>query len=1239
MGFVCNYFFQTTKVLGVLINAERVHNNTFQEGVEFYYKYKSTNNIQLLDSAKEHIEKANQMAYQFGTIDKLLQLPKEEYIRTLFRVYNEAFNHDQSNAYLLASRAKLFLWVKNRQLNQAQEIAYKGYLLGEKIKQNILIREAEQIDTKSQVKNENQVMDADLSQMRIFYHDFAVNITSLNDFTFGLLVIGIFIIVTLMIVLVTSLSAIIFKSIENPIDEMVQKFRVIATGNLNTEISIDTDNEIGHLANSFREIQSGLIEVIAYTKKVAGGNYNASLAPRSKEDELSHALNQMVHQLKVSHEKSEQDSWFKSGINQLNEQLRGDQNIADISGHALSFMMEFLHSQLGSVHLYNSEYQFLKLISAVGFDQKKLKERIKLNEGITGRAALEKRLILLADISDSTYTTYSSSGEYHPKQVAVLPLIFNGNLVGVMELSSIQMYTDLEIEFLKNAAEIIAINLNSAINMVKTNELLQKTQDQASELQVQQEELRVANEELMEHTNVLTESEKRLQVQQEELRVANEELEERTRQLEIQKEDISVKNSELLKIKDELELKARQLQLSSQYKSEFLANMSHELRTPLNSLLILSNILSNNKSGNLTEDQVRSASIIHKSGSDLLVLINEILDLSKIEAGKMTIEMAEVRTLDIQEEILMNFTATAEDKKLRFEVEVSHQFPEKIITDRQRLMQIIKNLLSNAFKFTSRGSVTVGLIPTPGDFKSSIQALNTSNSCCIKISDTGVGIPADKMESIFEAFQQADGSISRKFGGTGLGLSISRELIKILGGEIQLESKMGEGSTFYIYLPTSPSTDDKPLETKPPVSEQALNGTNNLLVKPTEKQTKSIPFFIEDDRDSAKNEAIVLIIHPARKQAEKFLQQARAKNYKAIVAATIEDGMVLAENYHPLAIMLAQELVNDKDQQNYTRLKANPLVSKLPVHLISSIDYGGSLAEDSELKTLETFEFGDALKQLEPDGLSHSKKILVVEDDTVTRQLVKTLLSGLDIEIQEANNAEDAYELISIENFDCIILDLGLPDYSGKELLQKLKQNNISIPKIIVYTGEDLSKEDLKSLNTFTNTIILKGIKSDERLMDEVTLFLHQVARNNPGVKIKRPVEDTEGDVLFKGKRILVVDDDIRNVFALGKILEDKDIEVLEAENGQMAIDVLNENKEIDLILMDVMMPVMNGYEAIRIIRNTPEIKDIPIICLTAKAMKEDYENALKNGANDYLSKPLNEEKLFGMLKIWLYKK
>lgn len=1233
MGFVCNYFFQTTKLLGVLINAERVHNNTFQEGVEFYYKYKVSNNPLFLDSAVIHMGTANQMAYQFANIEKLLQTDEEQYIKTLYTVYNEAMDHKISNAYLMANRVKLFIWIKNKQLDEAQKIAYEVYDLGEKIKQGV------QLESNERIIGSNQQLDEDTAKMRGYYHDFAANISLLNDYTFGLLIIGIFIIVVLMVIVVTSLSTIIFRSIEVPIEEMVQKFRVIATGNLNTEISIDTDNEIGHLANSFREIQSGLIEVIAYTKKVAAGNYNASLSPRSAEDELSHALNQMVDQLKKSHEKSEQDSWFKSGINHLNEQLRGEQSIADISNHALSFMMEFLHSQLGSVHLYNPEYQFLKLISSIGFDHKKLKERIKLNEGITGRAANEKKLILLSDISDNSYTTYSSSGEYHPKQVAVIPLMFNKNLIGVLELSSLQAYTDLEILFLQNAAEIIAINLNSAVNMVKTNELLQKTQDQASELQVQQEELRVANEELLEHTNVLTESEKRLQVQQEELRVANEELEERTRQLEIQKEDISIKNTELMQIKDQLEQKAKQLQLSSQYKSEFLANMSHELRTPLNSLLILSNILSNNKNGNLTEDQVRSAKIIHKSGSDLLVLINEILDLSKIEAGKMNIEMGEVHAMDIKEEILMNFNATAEDKKLKFEVTISGQFPEKITTDRMRLMQIIKNLLSNAFKFTSKGSVTVGFIPTPADYKSTLQTLNATNTCCIKVSDTGVGIPADKMEAIFEAFQQADGSISRKFGGTGLGLSISRELIKILGGEIQLESKMHEGSTFYIYIPTTMGLEKKTLDAKSSDHQPSLNGTKVAITESTEMLQKPIPFFIEDDRDRAKNEPTVLIIHPEKKQAEKFLQQARAKNYKAVVAASVDDGLILAENYHPLAIMLARELVKDKDPENYTRLKANPIMSKLPVHLISSIDYAGPSAEDSELKTLGTLEFADALEQLEPDDLSHSKKILVVEDDSITRLLVKTLLSGLDIEIQEANSGESAYELITNENFDCIILDLGLPDYSGKELLSKLKQDNIFIPKIIVYTGEELSKEDLKNLNTFTNTIILKGIKSDERLMDEVTLFLHQVSRKHPVVKAKSPLDQADGDVLFKGKRILVVDDDIRNVFALGKILEDKDMEVLEAENGQVAIEVLQENKGIDLILMDVMMPVMNGYDAIRIIRNTPGIKDIPIICLTAKAMKEDHENALKHGANDYLSKPLNEEKLFGMLKIWLYKK
>ncbi|HAH26268.1 MAG TPA: hypothetical protein DCL77_21300, partial [Prolixibacteraceae bacterium] len=858
-----------------------------------------------------------------------------------------------------------------------------------------------------------------------------------------------------------------------------------------------------------------------------------------------------------------------------------------------------------------------------------------LNEGLAGRAGAEKRMILLSDISEETYVTYSSSGEFTPKQVVVAPLIFNEALVGVLELSSLYPYSEIEIQFLKDASAIIAINLSSAANMMKTSELLHKTQDQASELQVQQEELRVANEELVEHTQVLTESEKRLQVQQEELRVANEELEERTRQLEIQKDDISLKNKELTDTRDKLELKAKELQLSSQYKSEFLANMSHELRTPLNSLLILSNLLGNNKKGNLTEDQVQSARIIHKSGTDLLHLINEVLDLSKIEAGKMNIEMNDVKTIEIKEEILMNFNATAEDKKIRFEVRLAAGFPAEIETDRYRLMQILRNLLSNAFKFTSTGSVSVDLMPTPLEHLFRNPSLTVPNSCCIKVTDTGVGIPAEKIEAIFEAFQQADGSISRQFGGTGLGLSISKELIRMLGGEIQLESKVGQGSSFYIYLPVKQSLDSEGNESKRMHPEPPMEKMNGEVQSNKTVLKTALPVFIEDDREQALNEPTVLIIHPSQKQAEKFVQQARAKNYKVIAAANIQDGILLAGRFHPMAIMLALELVANKGWQNYQKLKAHPLICKLPIHLISPIEYIGPV-EETKLKTLETVEFADALKQMESHLISHSKQILVVEDDLETRFLVKELLKELDIVIREAKLAEDAYQIMTSETFDCIILDLGLPDYSGKELLEKLKTNGIPIPKVIIYTGKELSKEELKDLNNYTNTIILKGIKSDERLMDEITLFLHQVLKSNPGVKVKTTTVD---DILFKGKKILVVDDEIRNVFALGKVLEEKDIEVLEAENGKMAIDMLNEIKGIDLVLMDVMMPVMNGYDAMRIIRNSPGIKDIPIICLTAKAMKEDHENALKNGANDYLSKPLNEEKLFAMLKIWLYKK
>ncbi|MFY9153113.1 MAG: response regulator [Prolixibacteraceae bacterium] len=1229
LGFISNYFFNTSKVLAIIINAERVHNNTFQEGTEYYFKYQISGNEQWLDSAIIDIESANQMAYDFAIIHRLLQLPEEEYIERFYQRYEEAYNYDRSNAYLMASRVKLFVWLQPKDFLDAQQAALNGYLLGAMIKEEIKAHKNDSVVVNDLSQND------ELHHIRKFYKEFAVAISSLNVYANKLLFAGISLMVVFLVLVIVLVSMLISRSITIPVLEMVQKFGIIAKGNLNTNISINTTNEIGTLASSFRDIQNGLREVIDYTKKVATGDYSTPITPRSNEDEMSVALNVMVAKLKESYDKSELDSWFKSGINLLNEKLRGDLELADISTHALSFLMEFLHSQLGSIHLYNPDYNFLKLVGSSGFDPEKLKGRIKLNEGIIGQAASGKRMIILNDIPDKSYTTFSSSGEYKPDHILVMPLLFNELLVGVLELSSVQSFTDIELQFIKQASEIIAINLNSAESVHKTKELLQKTQDQASELQVQQEELRVANEELVEHTKVLTESEKRLQVQQEELRVANEELEERTRQLEIQKDNIIRTNQELTVVQDQMEIKAKELQQASQYKSEFLANMSHELRTPLNSLLILSNLLANNKKGNLTTDQVQSAQIIHKSGTDLLVLINEVLDLSKIEAGKMTIEIEEVKTFDIQDEIQLNFKATAEDKNLALNLHVDKNFPSKLKTDRYRLMQIIRNLLSNAFKFTSQGSISVDFMPTPEKMVFAKSDLNPTNTCCIRVTDSGVGIPEEKLEAIFEAFQQADGSISRKYGGTGLGLSISKELIRMLGGEMKLESQVNKGSSFYIFLPVRNGSELMVSEKKsePGINNIQLFEPDTAKVEPVSESTFEL--FIPDDREHATNESTVLIIHPSKIQAEKYLQQARAKNYRVIVASGIRDGILLAEKYNPKAILLAVECANPNDE-NYLKLKSIPKLSKLPVHLISPVEFD-ELVVHGELKTLETIEFEDALNSIEGQYVTRSKRILIVEDDRATRRLVTELLSELDVEIAEAAFAEEAFRMLSGEKFDCVILDLGLPDYTGKELLEKLKLNNISLPEVIVYTGKDMSKDDVKTLNNYTKTIIMKGLKSDERLMDEVTLFLHQVSKSFPETKVKSPVEDRED--LFKGKKILIVDDEIRNVFALGKMLEERDIEVFEAENGQVAIDILQENKEIDLVLMDVMMPVMDGYEAMRIIRKTNEIGHVPIICLTAKAMKEDHENALKNGANDYLSKPLNEEKLFAMLKIWLYKK
>jgi len=758
---------------------------------------------------------------------------------------------------------------------------------------------------------------------------------------------------------------------------------------------------------------------------------------------------------------------------------------------------------------------------------------------------------------------------------------------------------------------------------------------QNEELMVQQEELRVTNDELNAQQEELKAANEELQSQEEELRVTNEELEERGKELEMERKEVEHKNKELVRAQNELLQKARDLEQASRYKSDFLANMSHELRTPLNSLLILSKILASNKAGNLTPDQVKSASIIYNSGKDLLELINEVLDLSKIEAGKMTIELAETEISGIAGELLQLFRPVAEEKKLQYLVEQEKDCPEQIVTDRQRLMQIVRNLLSNAFKFTASGSVVVRLGLAPQGFRWRNSDVDPGPLLRISVQDSGVGIPQAKLSAIFEAFQQADGSISRRFGGTGLGLSISRQLVRMLGGEIHVESAEGTGSLFTIYLPLT-QTGSAP-EVAAPVLTAPAQKTPEMAVRvvqevPEHPETSKLPFLIEDDRDMDTAAPMILIIHADKVKARKILKLSRKRGFHGVVSGDIAGGVRLAEAFRPKAIILAAEL---NSLSEAAQLRQSKWTAKLPVHIVSVVEEGmfDQLGESVPQESKESHHPVSITSRV-TDG----NNILLVEDDSATRQTVRMLLEEKEVQITEAVTANQAYGLLKTQTFDCVILDLGLPDYSGKELLEKLKAEKIVVPNVIIHTARELSEKEFRELQKLSSSIVVKGLKSDERLMDEVTLFLHHLSREIPGVQEPREVVPADSGG-FKGKKVLIVDDDIRNIFALAQVLEENGVEIMEAENGQVAIDLLEQNPDIDLILMDLMMPEMDGFQAMKVIRAMDAFKDIPIITVSAKAMKEDHLKALEVGANDYISKPVDDGKLLSLLKIWLNKK
>lgn len=981
---------------------------------------------------------------------------------------------------------------------------------------------------------------------------------------------------------------------------------------------------------------------------------SASISPISnKSGEITHfvAVKEDITKRKEdeklieeSHNEIKRHSWLVGGLKQLSDRMPGDLKTAKLSKAIVTFLAKYLNAQIGALYLIDEKQENLNLFGTYAYP-KSDGISFKLGEGLIGEVAIEKEMLILNDVPDDYISVNSALGGTVPKHLIVSPFIYDDNVVGVIELASLSEFSKNELDFINESMKDIAVAINASQAREKVKDLLEKTIHQAEELQSKQDELRESNLELEEQAEELKVSSEKLKFQQEELQATNEELEEKTESLERQSKEIKDKNKRIEKARKEIEKKAEDLTIASKYKSEFLANMSHELRTPLNSLLILSKNLAENKKENLDNKQVESAEIIYNSGNDLLNLINEILDLSKVEAGKMTTNIEAIDIEDIRAGVNRNFVHQTKKKGLDLLFEISEDIPETINTDRQRVDQIIKNLISNALKFTEKGSITVGFQRPDKDVDLSFSGLNPMKAIAISITDTGIGIPQDKQTAIFEAFQQADGTTSRKFGGTGLGLSISKELSRLLGGELQLKSQEGKGSTFICYLPENAERKSKPDELPERRKTKDRRKKPVASIADVKKRIKRKVKSIEDDRnDISKEDKILLVIEDDLNFAKTLKSECQEKDFKFLHATEGETGLELASNFKPDGIILDIGLPGMSGWEVLDELKEKQDTRHIPVHVMSALDKTIDAFQKGAVsfltKPVNNDQLNSAFKMIGEFNDNEKKRLLIIEDNDILRKSVIQLLKEDNLEIDDVAEGKAVIAKLHKNKYDCIILDLSLPDISGFDLLNKLDKDDIikSLPPIIIYTGTDITEEEEFELRKYAKSIIIKGVKSEERLIDETALFLHQVVSDMPVNKQKIIAKLHNSDTIFGDKKILIVDDDMRNVFAVSAALEEKNMKITSAANGKKALEILEEDQNFDLILMDIMMPVMDGYETMGHIRKNSKMNDIPIIALTAKAMKGDKEKCIKAGANDYLTKPLNVDRLLSSMRVWLHK-
>jgi CheY-like chemotaxis protein/signal transduction histidine kinase/CHASE3 domain sensor protein len=943
--------------------------------------------------------------------------------------------------------------------------------------------------------------------------------------------------------------------------------------------------------------------------------------------------------LKRAEKEASSKNWNLEGSRNLIRSMQGNKPLSDLAELTINHLVTYLNVQAGVIYLTEREQRTLYPIATYAVDKSHPSiQMLRYGQGAAGQAANDKRSILLRDIPEDYFDVATGFGQLRPRNIIVAPFVFEDEVVGVIELGSIYDFTEIQQQYLQHVLDSIAIAAVSAQAREKTRLLLAETQTQAEELEAQQEELRQANEELHVKTELLSRSEAELKMQQQELQQINTELEEKSNLLEEQ-------NEKLEDAKINLETKAREVETTSKYKSEFLANMSHELRTPLNSILILAQLLSENKTNRLGDKEIEYSKNIYNSGTDLLNLINEILDLSKIEAGKMQLEIESVPFRDITTHISSMFTELAHNKSVSFHIEYDEAgLPPAFTTDRQRVEQIIRNLLSNAFKFTYEGGRVQLKIYKPDAFipfrKKDLHTI--PNMVAFAVSDTGIGIPKNKRDIIFEAFQQADGSTKRKYGGTGLGLSISRELAYALGGEIHVVSEEGQGSTFTLYLPlhfdsSYSSSVDKKVEIK---EKEPLKIEYK---QPLVSAEIPAPAPIDDRNDIIESDRVILIIEDDEKFSKILLDFIHDRRYKGVIATQGNAAISYARHYKPDAILLDMKLPGMDGTEILKQLKSNPDLRHIPVQIISAYDQKKEGLElgafDYIMKPVSTQDLQSSFEKIERFSNKKLKKLLIVEDNEQQNNAIRELISGSDVKCSSAYNGEEAFTMLHEGSFDCIIVDLGLPDMTGFELLEKIKSDsNINQIPIIVYTGRDLKKEESNLLSKLANTVVLKTADSHERLLDETILFLHRVESKLPKEKQRIIRNLHKSDEVLQNKKVLLVDDDMRNIYSLTNALESEGLEVLTAENGKVALDLVKEDKSIDLVLMDVMMPEMDGYEATQEIRKIESLKTLPIIALTAKAMKEDKEKCFAVGMSDYISKPVNLEQLLSLMRVWLYR-